>query len=123
MIAGWNMEKLPMEAVSPKDAPVFDSIVRVAAMVVSMSVPCSATMRDETRNKSMYVSMNTVICDTTGAEMALPPTFTATTERGCILLVQPLQISFSITSILITLMPPDVEAAQPPMNINVIRAI
>ena len=51
------------------------------------------------------------------------PTFTATTERGCMRRIHPLQISLSMTITLMTLMDPDVEAAQPPINIMVISII
>ena len=65
--------------------------------------------------------MNEVIPDTTKAGTASEflPNFTATTERGCILLMQPRHISLIITSILMTLIEPEVEAAHPPMNIRV----
>ena len=55
--------------------------------------------------------------------MAVFPSFTATTERGCILLMQPLHISLNITSTRTTLSEPDVEEAHPPTNISATRII
>lgn len=104
----------------PNPAPVLESMARTAVMVLSISSPWKDRMRQEKRKIVIYIRINTVIPETTGAEMAFFPTLTATTERGCILLMQPLQISFSMTMIRITLMEPEVEAAQPPMNIKVI---
>lgn len=55
--------------------------------------------------------------------MELPPSFTATTDLGWILLMQPRQISFIITMIRTTLMDPAVEAEQPPINSRAIMMI
>ena len=67
------------------------------------------------------MSMNIVIDETTGAETAFFPSFTATTERGWILFMPPRHISFSITMTRTTLIEPDVDAEQPPINIRSIR--
>ena len=55
--------------------------------------------------------------------MELFPSFTATTDLGWILLMQPRQISFIITMIRTTLMDPAVEAEQPPINSRAIMMI
>ena len=58
--------------------------------------------------------------DTTGAETGRFPILTATTDRGCILFIHPLQMSLSIMITLTTFMEPEVDEAQPPMNISII---
>ena len=116
--AGLKHEKSPTEVVSPNPIPVLESIASAADAVELISKPCSDRTTVENRKTNIYVKMNTVIAETTGAGNGIPPILTATIERGCNLLIPPRSITLNITSTLITLMEPDVDAAHPPMNIR-----
>ena len=61
---------------------MLESMQMVEVKLVSMSRPCSERTRPENRNRPANVNKNTVMLDTTGAEIALLPSLTATTERG-----------------------------------------
>ena len=76
------MEKFPAAAASPKAAPVLLSIAIAAVMVVSIENPWNERMNTDTSSTRQYVSMNAVIADTIGADTAVFPNLTATTERG-----------------------------------------
>ena len=64
---------MPSEAPYPNVAPVFDSMQSAEVKLVSMSQPCSESTRPDTRSTPMYVKTNTVMFDTTGAEIEFLP--------------------------------------------------
>ena len=105
-----------IDDVSPNATPVLDNIASVVVKVVSMSRPCRDRITEEMKNTPRYVKINVVIPVTRDTDMELSPSFTATTERGWIRLMQPRQISFIMTMIRTTLIEPEVEAAHPPIN-------
>lgn len=121
--AGLKHEKSPTEVVSPNPIPVLESIANAAVAVELISNPCSDSITVEERKTNIYVKINTVIAETTGAGKGIPPILTATTERGCNRLIPPRSITLNITRTLITLIEPDVDAPQPPINITVIKSI
>ena len=63
--SGAYAVKLPAEAVTPKAAPVFESIASTVPIVDSISKPCMLSTIDENRNIARYVSMKPLIPDIT----------------------------------------------------------
>ena len=73
-------------------------------------------MNADNMNIPMYAKIKVVMLVTRSTESDLPPSFTATTDLGCILFIHPRYMSFIMIITRMTFREPDVEAAHPPMN-------